>query len=62
MTVGAAPAAASRWALAGGDPGRSGNQEAAPGTLPAGLGWSVPAAAVRTPMIVTGGLGPAVQR
>ena len=58
----AGPAAASRWPLAGGDPGRSGDQPIAPGTLPAPVAWSADSVAVRTPVLITGGIGPTVQR
>jgi hypothetical protein len=58
-----APAAmADHWPMAGGGPSRSSNAATAPGDTPIAPAWQAFDGRVRTPMTITGGGGPDVQR
>jgi hypothetical protein len=58
----AAPAVGAGWPVAGGDPSRSGAAFLDAGDAPVGVSWVRPDARVRTPIVVTAGGGPDVQR
>lgn len=60
--LGAGPAVASHWPFAGGDASRSGTQGADAGAAPVALVWSKGDPNVVTPIVITGGAGPGVQR